>query len=98
MANPEQAAPNPNTRAADAAARQASVETAEAQRIQRAEYQGVVEYEHAVAISSLLIEASRTLVGMFPNLDRDVIADVVRLKEGRCVPRFGSSGILLTMA
>jgi Rab5 GDP/GTP exchange factor len=27
----------------------------------------------------------RTLYGMFPNLDKDVIDDVVRLKEGRCV-------------
>lgn len=25
----------------------------------------------------------RTLQGMFPNLDRDVISDVVRQKEGR---------------
>ena len=27
----------------------------------------------------------RTLYGMFPNLDRDVIDDVVRVKEGRYV-------------
>jgi len=27
----------------------------------------------------------RTLYGMFPNLDKDVIDDVVRLKEGRWV-------------
>ena len=26
---------------------------------------------------------SRTLAGMFPDLDRDVIDDVVRMKEGR---------------
>lgn len=51
----------------DAAARQASAEEAEARRIQRAEHHNVVE----------------TLSNMFPNLDRDVIDDVVRQKEGR---------------
>jgi hypothetical protein len=54
-------------RAEDAAARQASAETAEAQRIQSAEHADVVE----------------TLSGMFPDLDKDVIDDVVRMKEGR---------------
>ncbi|KZF26433.1 hypothetical protein L228DRAFT_242909 [Xylona heveae TC161] len=54
-------------RAEDAAARQASAEAAEAQRIQRAEHNDVVE----------------TLAGMFPDLDKEVIDDVVRLKEGR---------------
>ncbi|MCJ1386368.1 hypothetical protein MMC17_009494 [Xylographa soralifera] len=53
--------------AEDAAARQASAEAAEAHRIQRAEHDNVVE----------------TLASMFPGLDRDVIDDVVRLKEGR---------------
>ncbi|KAK2742708.1 hypothetical protein FQN57_005163 [Myotisia sp. PD_48] len=53
--------------AQEAAARQASAEVAEARRIQRAEHNGVVE----------------TLAGMFPNLDRDIIDDVVRVKEGR---------------
>ncbi|KAL9108483.1 MAG: hypothetical protein Q9227_006698 [Pyrenula ochraceoflavens] len=53
--------------AEEAAARQASAESAEAQKIQRAEHKNVVE----------------TLYGMFPNLDRDVIDDVVRMKEGR---------------
>ncbi|OOQ82752.1 putative guanine nucleotide exchange factor Vps9 [Penicillium brasilianum] len=53
--------------AQDAAARQASAEEAEAQRIQRAEHNNVVE----------------TLSNMFPNLDRDVIDDVVKQKEGR---------------
>ena len=28
---------------------------------------------------------SRTLYSMFPNLDRDVIEDVIRLKQGRSV-------------
>jgi hypothetical protein len=51
----------------EAAARQASAEVAEAQRIQRAEHQNVVE----------------TLAGMFPDLDRDIISDVVHQKEGR---------------
>ncbi|RAL17199.1 guanine nucleotide exchange factor VPS9 [Aspergillus homomorphus CBS 101889] len=51
----------------DAAARQASAEDAEARRIQRAEHNNVVE----------------TLSNMFPNLDRDVIDDVVKMKEGR---------------
>lgn len=53
--------------AEDAAARQASAEAAEAQRIQRAEHTNVVE----------------TLAGMFPDLDRDLISDVVVQKEGR---------------
>ncbi|KAI5925400.1 hypothetical protein F4810DRAFT_660405 [Camillea tinctor] len=53
--------------AQEAAARQASAEVAEAQRIQRAEHNNVVE----------------TLAGMFPDLDRDVISDVVYQKEGR---------------
>ncbi|KAL3480621.1 hypothetical protein BJX99DRAFT_5158 [Aspergillus californicus] len=53
--------------AQDAAARQASAEDAEARRIQRAEHKNVVE----------------TLSNMFPNLDRDVIEDVVKIKEGR---------------
>lgn len=55
--------------AQDAAARQASAEDAEARRIQRAEHNDVVE----------------TLSNMFPNLDRDVIDDVVKMKEGRLV-------------
>ncbi|RYP33115.1 hypothetical protein DL767_004900 [Monosporascus sp. MG133] len=53
--------------AEEAAARQASAEVAEAQRIHRAEHNNVVE----------------TLAGMFPDLDRDVISDVVYQKEGR---------------
>lgn len=60
---------NPTRRlnAQDAAARQASAEDAEARRIQRSEHNNVVE----------------TLSNMFPNLDRDVISDVVKIKEGR---------------
>ncbi|KAI1450379.1 hypothetical protein F5Y02DRAFT_426607 [Annulohypoxylon stygium] len=53
--------------AEEAAARQASAEVAEAQRIHRAEHNNVVE----------------TLAGMFPDLDRDIISDVVYQKEGR---------------
>ncbi|KAK4226728.1 hypothetical protein QBC38DRAFT_479800 [Podospora fimiseda] len=53
--------------AEEAAARQASAETAEAHRIHRAEHANVVE----------------TLAGMFPDLDREVISDVVYQKEGR---------------
>ena len=53
--------------AQEAAARQASAEVAEAQRIQRAEHNNVVE----------------TLASMFPDLDRDIISDVVYQKEGR---------------
>ncbi|EAW10675.1 guanine nucleotide exchange factor VPS9 [Aspergillus clavatus NRRL 1] len=53
--------------AQDAAARQASAEDAEARKIQRAEHNNVVE----------------TLSNMFPNLDRDIIDDVVKMKEGR---------------
>ncbi|KAI5868262.1 hypothetical protein GGS23DRAFT_19869 [Durotheca rogersii] len=55
--------------AEEAAARQASAEVAEAQRIHRAEHHNIVE----------------TLAGMFPDLDRDVISDVVYQKEGRSV-------------
>ena len=51
----------------DSAARQASAEAAEAHRIQRAEHSNVVE----------------TLAGMFPDLDREIISDVVTQKEGR---------------
>jgi hypothetical protein len=57
----------PSYDAQEAAARQASAEAAEARRIQRVEHRTVVE----------------TLCGMFPNLDKDVIDDVVRQKEGR---------------
>jgi hypothetical protein len=53
--------------AEEAAARQASAEAAEAQRLHRAEHDNVVE----------------TLAGMFPDLDRDIISDVVYQKEGR---------------
>lgn len=53
--------------AEDAAARQASAEVAEAHRVQRAEHETVVD----------------TLAGMFPDLDREIISDVVHQKEGR---------------
>ena len=53
--------------AEEAAARQASAETAEVQKLQRAEHANVVE----------------TLAGMFPDLDRDIISDVVHQKQGR---------------
>ncbi|KAK2592867.1 hypothetical protein QQS21_009434 [Conoideocrella luteorostrata] len=53
--------------AEEAAARQASAETAEAQRLHRAEHANVVE----------------TLAGMFPDLDKDIISDVVYQKQGR---------------
>lgn len=55
------------TSAEEAAARQASAEAAEAHRIQRIEHQDVVD----------------VLTGMFPDLDRDIIDDVVREKRGR---------------
>ncbi|KEF56424.1 uncharacterized protein A1O9_08005 [Exophiala aquamarina CBS 119918] len=64
---PRGEAGTPSYDAQEAAARQASAELAEARRIQRAEHKTVVE----------------TLCGMFPNLDREVIDDVVRQKEGR---------------
>lgn len=51
----------------EAAARQASAEAAQAQRLQRTEHANIVE----------------TLAGMFPDLDREVISDVVYQKEGR---------------
>lgn len=53
--------------AEEAAARQASAEVAEAQRLHRAEHANIVE----------------TLAGMFPDLDKDLISDVVVQKEGR---------------
>lgn len=55
--------------AEEAAARQASAEVAEAQRLHRAEHANIVE----------------TLAGMFPDLDKDIISDVVYQKEGRYV-------------
>lgn len=58
-----------NLLAEDAAARQASAESAEAQRLMRAEHANVVE----------------TLSGMFPDLDKELISDVVMQKNGRCV-------------
>jgi hypothetical protein len=61
--------------AEEAAARQASAEVAEAQRLQRAEHANVVE----------------TLAGMFPDLDKDIISDVVYQKEGRYVFTIPSS-------
>ncbi|EEP80994.1 conserved hypothetical protein [Uncinocarpus reesii 1704] len=65
--SPQQQGQGHKFEAQEAAARQASAEAAEAHRIQRAEHVDVVE----------------TLSGMFPNLDKDVIDDVVRMKEGR---------------
>jgi hypothetical protein len=56
-----------NLSAEEAAARQVSAEAAEAERLHRAEHTNVVE----------------TLAGMFPDLDRDIISDVVYQKEGR---------------
>ena len=53
--------------AEEAAARQASAETAEAQRLHQADHANIVE----------------TLAGMFPDLDREIISDVVYQKEGR---------------
>ncbi|KAI4174749.1 MAG: hypothetical protein LQ343_002120 [Gyalolechia ehrenbergii] len=55
------------TNAEEAAARQASAEAAEAHRIKRVEHQDVVD----------------VLTGMFPDLDREIIDDVVREKQGR---------------
>ncbi|KAM3071403.1 hypothetical protein ACMFMG_008998 [Clarireedia jacksonii] len=67
--NPSSREPSARSKmtAEDAAARQASAEAAEAHRLQRAEHANVVE----------------TLAGMFPDLDRDIISDVVTQKEGR---------------
>jgi hypothetical protein len=64
---PERAAARQALSAEEAAARQASAEAAEAQRLHRAEHANVVE----------------TLAGMFPDLDREIISDVVYQKEGR---------------
>lgn len=55
--------------AEEAAARQASAEAAEAQRLSRVEHANIVE----------------TLAGMFPDLDKDIISDVVYQKAGRYV-------------
>ena len=67
MADTRETTPRNRMTAEDAAARQASAEAAEAHRIQSAEHSNVVE----------------TLAGMFPDLDRDIISDVVAQKEGR---------------
>ncbi|KAK1572852.1 uncharacterized protein LY79DRAFT_707405 [Colletotrichum navitas] len=63
----QQPASRPHLSAEEAAARQASAEVAEAQRLSRAEHNNVVE----------------TLAGMFPDLDREIISDVVYQKQGR---------------
>ncbi|VUC27094.1 unnamed protein product [Clonostachys rosea] len=69
--HPGSTAQRPSSRhalsAEEAAARQASAEAAEAQRLHRAEHANVVE----------------TLSGMFPDLDREIISDVVHQKQGR---------------
>lgn len=67
--------------AEESAARQASAEAEQARRIQQKEHNVVVE----------------TLAGMFPQLDRDVIDDVVRQKEGRyvCIPLQQQSAMLI---
>ncbi|KAI5853013.1 hypothetical protein DFP73DRAFT_534829 [Morchella snyderi] len=57
----------PAVTAEEAAARQASAETEEARRIQRNEHETVVDI----------------LKAMFPALDKEIIADVVSMKEGR---------------
>ncbi|KAG8626034.1 hypothetical protein KVT40_006435 [Elsinoe batatas] len=57
----------PGGREHEEAIRQASVAEAEATRIRSEEHRVVVE----------------TLQGMFPDLDKDVISDVVRMKQGR---------------
>ena len=60
--------------AEELAARQTTAEAEEARRIQQQEHRVVIE----------------TLAGMFPDLDREVIDDVVRMKEGRYVSPFAS--------
>ena len=40
------------------------------------------------------MNSCRTLTTMFPNLERDIIEDVVRLKEGRYVARSGPKSTL----
>lgn len=68
--DPNQRPPSRHTLSVEeAAARQASAEAAEAQRLHRAEHANVVE----------------TLAGMFPDLDKEIISDVVYQKEGRYV-------------
>jgi Rab5 GDP/GTP exchange factor len=68
--------------AEEAAARQASAEAAEAQRLHRAEHANIVE----------------TLAGMFPDLDKDIISDVVYQKEGRYVSSLFVSFDALSLA
>jgi hypothetical protein len=62
--------PRGSPTAEEAAARQASAEAEEARKIERREHENVVTI----------------LAAMFPDLDRDVIGDVVRVKQGRLVP------------
>lgn len=61
--------------AEEAAARQAGAEADEARRIQRREHESVVDI----------------LKAMFPALDKEVIGDVVSMKEGRSVSSFSYS-------
>lgn len=63
--------------AAEAAARQASAEAEQARMIERREHESVVQ----------------VLQNMFPDLDKEVIADVVRMKQGRLV-LFFAGGVI----
>ncbi|CUS14862.1 unnamed protein product [Tuber aestivum] len=63
--------------AAEAAARQAEAEAEQARIIQRSEHESVVQ----------------VLQNMFPDLDKEIIADVVRMKEGRLV-LFFAGGVI----
>ena len=73
----------------DAVARRASAEVEESRRVQRLEHSDVVEYVlllvRHTTFTAVAECAGRTLSGMFPDLDKDLIDDVVREKQGRYV-------------
>ena len=50
----------------------------------------------AVETEILIEETCRTLSGMFPELDPEIISDVVRMKEGRYVLILHSCSVKIT--
>jgi hypothetical protein len=67
---------------------QMDVDRTTSTRAQGVEHQDVIEYVKSPMFYDVRARthlAPRTLVGMFPDLDLDVIEDVVRMKDGRYV-------------
>lgn len=73
----------------DIRVRQTASEVAQVQRLRRNEHNDVVELVSPnVNLSHAHTFRSSTLVNMFPGLDKDLIEDVVRIKQGRLEKNF----------